>query len=245
VTQQATTGVTDLAWTVVGTGDFDGDGKSDILWRNANNGRNAIWSSGNAATQQATTDVTDLVWKVVGTGDFDGDGKADILWRNASGGQNAIWKSGNSATPQAMTDVTDLAWTVVGTGDFGAGITIMAVGSPLQSIANVSVTEGNSGTRMATFTVQLSQPSSSEVRYNIATADGTAIAGADYEASGLVAEDIPAGSTSKAFTVTINGDTTYEANETFTVNVSNVVGATISDGQAIGTIIDDDSPYGY
>jgi hypothetical protein len=93
--------------------DFDGDGKSDILWRNANDGRNAIWKSGDATTQQATTGVTELAWKVVGTGDFDGDGKSDILWRNANDGRNTIWKSGNSATQQATTGVADLAWIVV------------------------------------------------------------------------------------------------------------------------------------
>jgi hypothetical protein len=93
--------------------DFDGDGKSDILWRNVNDGRNAIWKSGDAATQQATNGVTDLTWKVVGTGDFDGDGKSDILWRNANDGRNTIWKSGNAATQQATTGVTDLAWTVM------------------------------------------------------------------------------------------------------------------------------------
>jgi cysteine-rich repeat protein len=48
--------------------DFDGDGKSDILWRNANDGRNTIWKSGNSATQQATTGVSDLAWIVLGSG---------------------------------------------------------------------------------------------------------------------------------------------------------------------------------
>jgi hypothetical protein len=59
---------------VVGRCDFDGDGKSDVLWRNASDGRNTIWKSGNAATQQATTGVSDLSWMVDWTGDFDGDG---------------------------------------------------------------------------------------------------------------------------------------------------------------------------
>jgi hypothetical protein len=93
--------------------DFNGDGRSDILWRNNQDGRNTIWQSANATTQQATTGVTDMAWKVVGTGDFDGDGKADILWRNANDGRNAIWKSGNAATQQVTTGVTDRAWIVV------------------------------------------------------------------------------------------------------------------------------------
>jgi hypothetical protein len=71
------------------------------------------------------------------------------------------------------------------------------------------------------------------------------MAGSDYEANSLTAETIPVGSSSRTFVVTINGDMTNESNETFIVNVSNVVGATVLGGQAVGTIIDDDSPYGY
>ena len=111
------------------------------------------------------------------------------------------------------------------------------------SIADVSVTEGNTGTRLATFTVLLSQASASPVTYSIATANGTAMAGSDYQAASLSGQSIPAGQTSKTFSVTIYGDSTYESNETFMVNVSGVAGANVADGQAIGTIMDDDRPY--
>ena len=119
--------------------------------------------------------------------------------------------------------------------------TVEAVSARL-SIADVSTSEGNSGTKVATFTVRLSQAAASTVTYNIATANGTATAGSDYIAKTLAGQSIPAGQTSKTFTVTINGDTTKEANETFNVNVSNVVGASVADGQARGTIVNDDSP---
>jgi cysteine-rich repeat protein len=109
------------------------------------------------------------------------------------------------------------------------------------SIADVAITEGNSGTKLATFTVMLSQASVSPVTYNIATANGTASAGSDYVAKSLVGESIPAGQTSRTFTVTINGDLTKEPNETFAVNVGNVMGAMLLDGQALGTIQNDDS----
>ena len=85
-----------------GFSDFDGDGRSDILWRNDSTGANAIWRSANSATPQTMTAVTNLAWKVVGVGDFDGDGRSDILWRNDSSGPNAIWRSGNLATPQTI-----------------------------------------------------------------------------------------------------------------------------------------------
>jgi hypothetical protein len=98
--------------------DFNGDGKSDVLWRNKRTGANAIWNSGNQATAQVLKGVTDLAWKIVGTGDFNGDGRADVLWRNNRTGADVIWKSGNYDTQQAMTAVTNPAWQIVGTGDF-------------------------------------------------------------------------------------------------------------------------------
>jgi hypothetical protein len=60
--------VPDLNWKVVGSGDFDGDGKSDLFWRNSGTGDNAIWLSANAATFQWVATVPDLNWKVVAVG---------------------------------------------------------------------------------------------------------------------------------------------------------------------------------
>lgn len=109
------------------------------------------------------------------------------------------------------------------------------------SIADVSVVEGNSGTRLATFTVQLSGPANAAVTYDIATADGSAVAPGDYTAKSLTGQTIPAGATSASFTVSINGDLTIEPSETFQVNLGNVIGANIGAGSAVGTIITDDT----
>ncbi len=95
-------------------GNFNGDGRSDILWREGRTGANAIWLSGNAGTQQAITGVKNLAWKVAGTGDFNEDGRSDILWREGRTGANAIWLSGNAGTQQAITDVKNLSWVVAG-----------------------------------------------------------------------------------------------------------------------------------
>ena len=113
---------------------------------------------------------------------------------------------------------------------------------PTLSIADVAVSEGNSGTRLLTFTVKLSKASTSSVRYNIGTATSTAAAGSDYVGRSLTGETIAPGATSRTFAVTINGDNAREANETFMVNLSAPVGATIADGQAVGTIVNDDGP---
>jgi hypothetical protein len=112
--------------------------------------------------------------------------------------------------------------------------------TPTVSVNDVSVTEGNSGTTTATFTATLSAAATSTVTVNYATANGTATAGSDYvAASGTLS--FPAGTTTKTFAVTVNGDTTVEPNETFTVNLSTPSGATIADGQGVGTITNDDS----
>jgi hypothetical protein len=79
------------------------------------------------------------------------------------------------------------------------------------------------------------------VTYNIATANGTAVAPGDYTAKSLSGQSMAAGVTSKTFTVAVKGDAVAEPNETFTVNVSSVSGATLGDGQAVGTITNDDA----
>ena len=102
--------------------DFDGDGKSDILWRDALTGQNALWlmNGGTLAAGPFIATVSDLNWHIAGTGDFDGDGKADILWRNSATGQNQIWLM-NGPTVSAglnIPTVSNLGWAVAGVGDF-------------------------------------------------------------------------------------------------------------------------------
>ena len=112
---------------------------------------------------------------------------------------------------------------------------------PTLSVNNVTVTEGDSGTVNAVFTVTLAQASGLAVSVDYATANGTATTPADYTAaSGTLT--FAAGQTTKTVTVLVNGDTLDEANETFFVNLSNPSNATIADGQGVGTITDDDPP---
>ncbi|HGM5883222.1 TPA: beta strand repeat-containing protein, partial [Stenotrophomonas maltophilia] len=113
---------------------------------------------------------------------------------------------------------------------------------PGLSINDVSANEGDSGTTGFTFTVSLNAPApAGGVSFDIATANGTATAGSDYVARSLVAQTIPAGSQTYSFVVQVNGDTLHELNEDFFVNVTNVSGATLTDGQGRGTIINDDA----
>ena len=116
--------------------------------------------------------------------------------------------------------------------------------TPSLSINDVTVVEGNNGTTTATFTVSLTSPAQgADVTFDIATANTTATtANNDYVAKSLTGQIIPAGQTSYTFTVTINGDTNVESDETFFVNVTNVLGASVGDGQGVGTIQNDDQP---
>ncbi|HEV7373595.1 MAG TPA: Calx-beta domain-containing protein [Pyrinomonadaceae bacterium] len=112
---------------------------------------------------------------------------------------------------------------------------------PAITINDVSVTEGNSGTKTVDFTVSLSTTSTQTVTVAYATANGTAIAGSDYQSTSGTLTFNP-GDTSKSITVTINGDTLVEPDETFFVNLSNAsANAIISDNQGQGTITNDDA----
>lgn len=145
----------------------------------------------------------------------------------------------------------ELDETVVLTVAAGTGYTVGAPASatgtilnddvPSLSINDVTAAEGNAGTTSFTFTVSLSAPAGAGgVTFDIATADGTATAGSDYVANSLTGQTIPAGSSTYTFTVQVNGDALDETGETFFVNVTNVTGAVVADGQGTGTIANDD-----
>lgn len=110
---------------------------------------------------------------------------------------------------------------------------------PSLTIGDVSVVEGDSGTSNAVFTVSLSQAGSLDVTVDYATQDGTAIAGLDYQGTAGTLT-IPAGLSSGDIIVPVIGDTTSEPDETFTVELSNAVNATITDSSGLGIILDDD-----
>jgi VCBS repeat-containing protein len=110
------------------------------------------------------------------------------------------------------------------------------------AIADLSVAEGNSGDTPMTFTVTRGGGSAGAVSVDYAISFNSADA-ADFHAgqslSGTLA--FANGETSKTFTLNVNGDLVVEANETFTVTLSNATGgATIGDATATGTILNDD-----
>jgi uncharacterized repeat protein (TIGR03806 family) len=112
------------------------------------------------------------------------------------------------------------------------------------TIANASVAEGDTGTRQLTFTLALSDVAAGPVTVDYSTPGGSATPGSDFvAAAGTVT--FPGGTTTKTIDVTINGDTTIEPDEQFTVVLANPsANATIAIGSATGTILNDDAPIG-
>src|SRR5262249_20864121 len=131
---------------------------------------------------------------------------------------------------------------VVGTTNNSATVTIADDETqPIVSINSpAAVTEGDTGTVPVTFTVSLTNVSTQTVLVDYQTVNGTATAPADYQAVNGTLTFAP-GQTSKTVTVMVNGDTLDEADETFTVVLSNPTNATISMGTGTGTITDDDN----
>lgn len=109
------------------------------------------------------------------------------------------------------------------------------------AISDATILEGNAGTANVTFTVSLSAPAVQATSVVATTADQTAVSGADYVATSS-AVSFAIGESSKPFAVPVTGDLLDENDETFVVNLSSPIGATIADGQGVGTIQDNDAP---
>jgi hypothetical protein len=109
------------------------------------------------------------------------------------------------------------------------------------AVDDVSVAEGDAGTSILSFTVH-SGASAVTRTVKVATANETATAGTDYVALPLTKLTFAPADTAKQVNVTIKGDVSDEADETFFLNLSAPTGATIDDPQAVGTINDDGDP---
>jgi uncharacterized repeat protein (TIGR01451 family) len=104
--------------------DFDGDGREDLLWRNAGTGQVTAWFMNNTVIASSATlspsRGADPNWRLGGVGDFDGDGKPDLVWRNQATGADEVWLM-NGLTRTAVVpilSVADPTWQIVSVGDF-------------------------------------------------------------------------------------------------------------------------------
>jgi hypothetical protein len=107
---------------IAGVGDFNGDGRADILWRSKSNGYHVMWFMegasivGNNSVPVATVESG---WKVVGIADLNGDGKAEILWRHTTSNNIASWIMNGAQSIQGNTVAlgVDSNWSVKGVAD--------------------------------------------------------------------------------------------------------------------------------
>ena len=126
--------VSDTNWRIAGTGDFNRDGNTDILWRyygdgsDTRVGRRLVYErDGTIGRSRSSSTVSDTNWRIAGTGDFNGDGNTDILWRyygtGGLQGMDIIWymdgaNFGNQAQVLLTCRHGHLNWEIAGIGDF-------------------------------------------------------------------------------------------------------------------------------
>jgi hypothetical protein len=112
-------------WQIQSTGDFNGDGKSDVLWREKQTGNTYIWMMDGPTVIGGTgytASLADNKWEIHLLGDFNGDGKADILWRNTGGpdtGALFVWlMDGANLAGATYLQPISTDWQVQGSGDY-------------------------------------------------------------------------------------------------------------------------------
>ena len=193
-----------------------------------------------ATVQAATSNGTAT------TGDGDYVANTQTLTFNAGVTTQTFTVTGNGDTkfePNEDFTVTlsaNSGGTAIGGGGTATGTITNDDAAPTISIGDVSALEGNAGTTAFTFNVTLSNASSQAVTVDTATADGTATQPGDYASTGGTLTFNP-GVTTQTVTVNVAGETTNEADETFFVNLTVPVNASILDAQGVGTIQNDDS----
>lgn len=105
--------------------DFNSDGTSDILWRNANTGWNYLYtmSGFTPLANSPINRVQDRSWKIAVVDDFNGDKQTDILWRNSKTGDNWLYTmNGNTITASQAVNSVSHEWLLVGSGDFNGDL---------------------------------------------------------------------------------------------------------------------------
>jgi hypothetical protein len=115
----------DSGWQMAGFGDFNGDGRDDIVWRHTS-GAVAEWQGQSDGSFINTSNVmpnaVDSSWQIVGIGDFNGDGHDDIFWRHTATGTIDEWlgqpDGGFNNNGGAAANVVGTDWSIAAVGDF-------------------------------------------------------------------------------------------------------------------------------
>ncbi len=106
-------------WTLVGTGDLNGDGRDDMVWRHTSGGVAGWLMNGAVATSTAMIGGAPNEWQLAGIGDFNFDGRDDFIWRNSTAGAVAVWLlNGLTSTSQAIISGAPTSWAITAIADF-------------------------------------------------------------------------------------------------------------------------------
>ena len=115
----------DTSWKVRGSGDFNGDGKPDLVWQNITTGEVLCWLMDGTFQFSAawfSPTAVDQSWEIGSVRDFNADGRPDLIWTKPSTGQVVVWyMNGTTRVGQAwinQTPMSDPNWKVRGTADF-------------------------------------------------------------------------------------------------------------------------------
>jgi hypothetical protein len=248
----------------VAAGDVNGDAITDLVTGNRySQNVSVLLGDGTGHFSPAGDYATGSAPAAVILGDFTGDGHIDIAtviresnslsvlygFSNGSFSTAVNFKVGSSPSHLVAGDFDNNGWLDVATindinGDNDGSVLINDRSwppppPPSVCINDVQIIEGNTGSVSATFTVTLSRPFGEDVVVPWTTANGAATAGSDYTAASD-SVTIAAGSLSTTVTVQVIGDRIGEPDEYFLVNLGTPSNATITDGQGVGTIRDDE-----
>ncbi|MDX6405000.1 MAG: hypothetical protein QOH70_2455 [Blastocatellia bacterium] len=236
--------------------DFNRDGFLDIAVANTDsNNVSILKGDGQGGFGAAANFPANSFPLSITSGDFDGDGKLDLaVGANSTGDRISILRgddTGQFMAPASFSagsgpyDLT--AGDLNGDGESDLAVanassnnaSVLSGPLPTVSIVTVSVIEGNTGTTPASFPLTLSGPINQPVTLSYSILSGTASAGSDFNSS-TSPVTIPAGGLTGNIAVSVIGDQMFELDETFTVNLNTSLNAFIRNGQAQGTIVNDD-----
>jgi hypothetical protein len=211
------------------------------------------------ANHYATGDAPNTV----ALADFDRDGRLDLVTSNSILDDISLLRGNGDGTFQApvASPAGDQASNAIVADFNGDGFPDVAVsnhaldrvsvllnggdwpgpGVPTVTIGDATVTEGHTGAVNASFSVSFSNDPLDTVTIHYATANGTATtAGGDYQSTAGTLTFHPGDPLGQTVSIPVNGDRRGEADETFAVHLTGATGAVITDGQGVGTILDDE-----
>ena len=234
--------VTGVTYTIDDVTMAEGDsGPTSFVFTVTKNGTTALTSTVDFMTQDGTATVAD--------GDYQMNSGTLTFAPNQTMMQVTVLVNGDTTYEGDETFTVELSNPTVAGESITGGVVASGLGTilnddntlPSFSINDVTMNEGDSGPTSFVFTVTKTGATGLSSSVQFMTQDGTAtLADNDYQMNSGTLNFGPT-DTMVQVTVFVNGDTTFEPNETFFVNLSNPINATISDGQGTGTITNDDA----